>query len=608
MLPTLRPGKRRPWPAVFLGVAVLTRAAAGASAPAHPDGLVLNDQEYLEMPGLNVMLAHDFYPEGHQGGVGVIQNGRRVATNSDLRLEPTPGQWQPVPKVGERTVDRTAGTISVRMEYPDPERDRKGYNPIEYPDLHFGYAVKIQPAGRSFRIIVDLDRPLPPEWIGRVGFNLELFPGALFGRAYSLDGQTGIFPRQDDGPGALDARGDYQAVPLATGRKLVVAPEVDEQRMVIEAVAGGNLELLDGRARHNNGWFVVRALVRPGASAGAIEWLVSPHAIPGWMSPPVVQVSQVGYHPREPKVAVIELDARDTRRPAATVLRVGDNGSFEEVYEAQPKDWGRFLRYDCLQFDFSSVEKPGMYVVAYGATRTLPFQISRTVFERHVWQPTLEYFLPIQMCHMRVTDHYRVWHGVCHLDDARMAPVNHNHFDGYLQGPATLTSFQPGDHVPGLDRGGWHDAGDYDLRVESQSETVHGLALVWEQFHPACDETAIDEDRQEVWIHQPDGKPDILQQIEHGVLSVVGGYQAIGRLYRGIIEPTLQQYVMLGDPTNLTDNRVFVPKTPAAAVPPVGLAGSADDRWVFTEDNPKRELIVASGLAAGSRALRGFND
>src|ERR1700709_2220263 len=67
--------------------------------------MVLNAQEYLEYQGVNVMLAHDFYPEGHQGGVGIIQNGIRVATNGDIRLEPTPGQWQPIPKVGKRMVD-----------------------------------------------------------------------------------------------------------------------------------------------------------------------------------------------------------------------------------------------------------------------------------------------------------------------------------------------------------------------------------------------------------------------------------------------------------------------------------------------------------------------
>ena len=65
-------------------------------------GFKINDLEYLEMRGANVMLAHDFYPESHQGGVGIIQNGFRIATNGDLRLEPAPGQWQPVPKVGVR--------------------------------------------------------------------------------------------------------------------------------------------------------------------------------------------------------------------------------------------------------------------------------------------------------------------------------------------------------------------------------------------------------------------------------------------------------------------------------------------------------------------------
>src|SRR5690606_32665823 len=136
------------------------------------DVLTINELEYLEMTGLNVMLAHDFYPEGHQGGVGIIQNGLRVATNGDLRLEPTPGQWQPVPKVGTRMVDRDKQEISIRMEYPDPEKNRKGFNPVFYPDLNFSYVVKIKPEGKSFRIIVDLDKPLPEAWIGKVGFNL----------------------------------------------------------------------------------------------------------------------------------------------------------------------------------------------------------------------------------------------------------------------------------------------------------------------------------------------------------------------------------------------------------------------------------------------------
>src|SRR5579864_1332623 len=81
--------------------------------------MYINDLEYLEYQGVNVMLAHDFYPEGHQGGVGIIQNGMRVATNGDLRLEPTPGQWAAIPKVGKRVVDWKKQEISVQMEYPD---------------------------------------------------------------------------------------------------------------------------------------------------------------------------------------------------------------------------------------------------------------------------------------------------------------------------------------------------------------------------------------------------------------------------------------------------------------------------------------------------------
>jgi hypothetical protein len=164
--------------------------------------------------------------------------------------------------------------------------------------------------------------------------------------------------------------------------------------------------------------------------------------------------------------------------------------------------------------------------------------------------------------------------------------------------------------VPGLNRGGWHDAGDDDLRVESQAGTMHGLALAWEAFHPDLDETTIDEARRVVEIHQPDGKPDVLQQIQHGALTVVGGYRALGRFYRGIIVPTLRQYTHLGDFAAQTDGVVFDPKR-AAAPPPavgVGVPGSPDDRWVFTEDNPQRELAAAAGLAASARALAGYDD
>ena len=593
-----------------LAVGASATLAAKGTTPAPATALRLNELEYLEMPGLNVMLAHDYYPEGHQGGVGIIQNGVRVATNGDLRLDRTPGQWQPVPKVGKRVVDKATGEISLRSEFPDESKNRKGFNPVDYPDLRFAYTVRVRPEGQAFRILVDLEQPLPDEWVGRVGFNMELFPGILFGKTFATETGTGVFPRQANGPGTLDAKGEYQIAPLATGKRLVIAPESDRQRMTIEDVKGGGLELVDGRGQHNNGWFVVRSLVAKGATKGAVEWLVTPHALPGFTAAPTVQVSQVGYHPKQQKWAIVETDPRDTRRLPVVVSRITETGALEKALSARPQAWGRFLRYDYLRLDFTSVEKPGMYVVSYGDSRSNPFRIGADVYQRHVWQPTVESFLPIQMCHVRVNERYRVWHDACHLDDARMAPVDHNHFDGYLQGPSTLTKFGPGEPVPGLDRGGWHDAGDDDLRVESQSETMHGLALAWEAFHPDLDDTSIDQKLRVVEMHQPDGKPDVLQQIEHGALTVVGGYRSLGRFYRGIISPTLRQYTHLGDFAAQTDNVVFDPKTASPDPPRVGtgVPGSPDDRWVFTEQNPRRELSAAAGLAASARALRGYDD
>ena len=64
----------------------------------------LNEHGYFQASGINVMAFDDIYPEGHQGGVALIMNGQRVATNGDLRLEATPGQWQPVPKQLTRKV------------------------------------------------------------------------------------------------------------------------------------------------------------------------------------------------------------------------------------------------------------------------------------------------------------------------------------------------------------------------------------------------------------------------------------------------------------------------------------------------------------------------
>lgn len=586
----------------LLGLFVLAMANVRLTA----QSLQINENEYFEKPGLNVMVFFDIYPEGHQGGVGIIQNGTRVATNGDLRLEPTPGQWQPIPKVGKRSVDRTKNEISVKCTYPDSAINRKGFNPVEYPDLYFTYHVRVVGEGNKFRILVDLDKPLPAGWEKKVGFNFELFPALLFGKSWYLDQQSGIFPTQANGPMEKDVDGNWQAFPMASGKKLTIAPETATQTMIIES-KGEPLQLMDGRFYHNNGWFVVRSLVTPGKTVGAIEWEVNCNVLPNFLSKPVVHVSQIGYHPDQQKIAVIEVDKNDPKLEKASLYRISEDGGLTEIRTVEPKKWGKFLRFNYYQLDFSDVKTPGIYQVKYAGNTTEPFRISTTIYDRNVWQPTVEYFLPVQMCHMRVNEGYRVWHGLCHMDDALMAPVDTNHFDGYLQGHSTLTKFKPLEQVPGLNRGGWHDAGDYDLRVESQAGEVWILSQAYELFKPEIDQTTVDQKGHLVEIHRPDGKNDLLQQIEHGTITILAGYQSLGRLYRGIIENSLRQYVHLGDASTITDNRKYNPELKKDEVT-AHESGVLDDRLVFTEENPWREMGVAEALATGARVLKGFND
>jgi endoglucanase len=573
--------------------------------PSDYNGLKINDKNYFEMPGLNVMVFNDFYPEGHQGGITIIQHGVRVAANGDLRLEVSPGQWQPVPGIEDKLIDTAGNMITVVLSYPDSNRIESPFNPVTYPDLYLKYRINVKAAGASFYINVDLEEPLPESWAGKVSFNIELFPGDLFGKTYYMDNNSGVFPRQVNGPAFYNDQGNLIVKPMAKGKKLTVAPETADRRMTITAIKD-SLHLSDGRILHNNGWYIVGTKIPAGVTENAVQWLVTPDVLPDWQYEPVIHISQVGYYPGQSKVAVIECDMRHNSAGEVRLQRISESGVRETVLSKTPEKWGEFLRYKYFKFDFSYITRPGIYIITYGNSESNTFIIDSNIFERHVWQPTLEYFLPVQMCHMRINDRYRVWHGMCHMDDALMAPVDTIHIDGYRQGNSTLTKYKSFEHVPGLSKGGWHDAGDYDLRVESQAGTVYILSLINEAFNIDYDETTVDQKNHIVEMHIPDGKPDILQQIEHGVISILSGYNSLGRLYRGIISSTVRQYVLLGDGVNMTDNVIELKEDDIDN--PGNKLENKDDRWVFTENNPRRELFVSGCLAAASRVLRGYND
>ena len=372
----------------------------------------LTPSEYFQNRGVDMMVYDDIYPEGHQGGLSLIMHGNRVATNGDIRLEPTPGQWQPVPVQRKRVVDHSSNTITVHLSYPDSSRHLTGFNPMIYPDLVFNYTVKVKSEGKSIIVSVDLDRPIPPEFIGKVGFNLELFPGALFGKPWIMDDkQSGIFPQQPNGPtsiihtnhnhtGNFNKTGkasvdqlagegyspiiadDIVSEPYATGKRFVVRPDDPYNNYTIESLRT-ELKLYDGRMNHNNGWFVVRSEVPEGITKEAIKWVITPNVVEDWLYTPVVQTSQVGYHPNQPKVAVIELDKKDIGRDTPVLYKITSDG-VKEIFKDDGKKWGEFLRYSYLKFDFSDIKEEGLYQVIYGDSKSNIFRISKDIYDRGV--------------------------------------------------------------------------------------------------------------------------------------------------------------------------------------------------------------------------------
>ena len=95
--------------------------------------------------------------------------------------------------------------------------------------------------------------------------------------------------------------------------------------------------------------------------------------------------------------------------------------------------------------------------------------------------------------------------------------------------------------------GGWHDAGDDDLRIESQADETYILASMYELFGLTYDNTTIDQGKRLVLIHQPDGEPDLLQQAEEIYrnlriqLEKAGLFEDTGRFfYREMVMRRLQ--------------------------------------------------------------------
>lgn len=591
----------------FLFIAVLFCFRASFSQT-----LQVNDLGYFETPGVNVLVFSNqyngFFFDEKTAGIELIHHGVRTATGGAVRLQNTPEQWDLVPAVVDRKVDKKNNVIEVTLRYKEFDFDSR---------------IRVAAKDKGVEIDVFLDKPLPEKLEGHAGFNLEFLPAAYFEKSYLADGKPANFPlypsgdtvvkpsaqkiAQFAGHSTFDDRGKGEFIlplPLATGKTIALAPE-DPERFVLIRSADEILSLYDGRNLAQNGWYIVRSLIPAKKSGLVLTWYLQANAVPNWKRAPVIGFSQVGYRPNQHKVAVIELDKNDTPLAKATVYQVTPEGKPVAMFTANVQPWGRFLRYQYFKFDFTPVQDSGLYFIQYGQQKTNSFPIGTEVY-RDIWHPTLDVWFPVQMDHMKVNEAYRTWHGVPYLDDALQAPLNQQHFDGYTMGAATGTKYKPLERIPGLTVGGWFDAGDFDIQTGSHCAAILSFVDAWENFALDRDETYIDQDTRYVDIHRPDGKPDILQQIEHGTLNLAAQVKNIGFPVRGIVVPKLHLYHHLGDASTITDNLPYNP-----ALKPYESdgqsSGTMDDRWVFTERTAWTDYHTVAALAAAHRALLNFN-
>jgi endoglucanase len=577
--------------------------------------LKLNDLEYFERQGVNVLVYSNLFTgsfnDEKTAGIEIIHHGVRTSQGGAVRLSNTPEQWDLVPEIPSRTVDHETKTIESALRYEQYDFDSR---------------IVVTAKGTSVEISVYLDKPVPTELEGNAGFNLEFLPSQYWGKTFLMDGRINRFPRyavgntitrpnsekikQYKGYVTADDRGTgtfIDPLPLETGRTMLLAPD-DPERMVKITSHDADLMLFDGRILAQNGWYVVRSLLPAGKTGKVLTWTVEPNAIDGWIREPNIGFSQVGYLPSQPKVSVIELDKKDAPLAEASIYRINKDGGTTRVFSGDIVPWGDYFKYHYVKFDFSSVDAPGIYYIQYGDFQTNNFIIEDNVYDK-ITDATSDIWIPIHMNHVYVKEAYRVWHGEPFKEGYLQAPPDTDHFDLHWQGPTTDTEYDALELIPGLNVGGFFDAGDFDIETGSNISVVQNFVQTWEYFKPLRDQTFVDQDQRYVLLHRPDGTPDILQFIEHGTLQLVAQAEIIGHMAQALSNSVLYNYHHLGDAASITDGLPYNPDLGPYEIAPDGLSsGIKDDMWAFTSRNPNLDLMAAAMFASASRALRGYND
>ena len=563
--------------------------------------LTLNDKEYFDSPALSVLAFHNVYPVGMQGGIEIIQHNNRIATNGNVEYKikeatkAIPGVdffHVPIPKIEkpERIISEAKNQIKILFDY-----DKIGLK----------YHILITPAkDGAFTVDVNFEDSVKADLFEEIAFEILFYPEAFAGKSYMSENGFGYFPF--DFMSKVEFNDDREFIqPLVVGKEITLAAEDPMVKMKIVSRAG-EMKIIDDRWAAQRMWFKLIAKADLTKQQKVVSITFYPNIQKDWMKPPMIAVSQVGYHPKQPKRAIIELQRGTKNLETIRLMKLESDGEFHEIENKIPQIWGDYLRYTYAIYDFSNIITPGLYRLEYGDVISNIFKIADDIYKNGVWQPALETFIPVQMCHISVRDRGRLWHAACHLDDALQAPSPLPFFDGFKQSDKTETKFEPKTTIPGLNVGGWHDAGDDDVNTGSSGRTTYDLALAIEEFGLNSDQTTVDFEKRKVHLHKPDGISDALQQVIHGVNWLLAQYRQIDHSIVGVISSNWDTYLQTADWGVFTDNLFYNPEMKPDEKDGK-FSGKFDDRYAFTNKDSRREYLVAAIFAASSRVLKEYD-
>ncbi len=268
---------------------VLLALTVASSVFAADFAMQVTDKNYLDTQGFSVFLYdstyHPVFVDQKNTAMEMILHGQRIATNGDVRLMPTPEQWDLVATLAGRKADKANNRLTASLAFPS---------------FDVSYTLEVAAESGGVKVSINLDKPLPLRLVGRAGFNLEFLPSIYMGKTYLVDGSKGgIFPRTPNDPMIKvrplsdepkkayyledwdAAKGYTQPLPFAQGNSITLGVDDSLARITVVSDTAA-LMLFDGRNRAQNGWFVLRSLIPSGKATGAIVWHIKPDVISKW--------------------------------------------------------------------------------------------------------------------------------------------------------------------------------------------------------------------------------------------------------------------------------------------------------------------------------------